>query len=238
MNKLSIIIPCYNEEKNIDDLFNKIQELIKLNNNLEIIVVNNGSTDNTKKNILSNYLAKEKKIKIHDIKKNIGYGHGIMSGVNISTGDFIGWCHADLQTEPKDVYDAYQKYFELLKSEKVIIKGNRKNRNLFDNFFTFCMSAITSVIFLKLINDINAQPKIFSKNFRKYIDDYPNDFSLDLYLLIVAKLNGYKIIEYNVDFKKRLHGEAKGGGSILGKLRLIKRTFIYIFKLRIKIWNS
>ena len=32
-----------------------------------------------------------------------------MSGVEISTGEFIGWCHADLQTEPKDIYDAYKK---------------------------------------------------------------------------------------------------------------------------------
>ena len=79
-----------------------------------------------KKNIHSSNLYKEGKIKVHEIKKNIGYGHGIMSGVNISKGDFIGWCHADLQTEPLDVYNAFKKHFNLLKNEQVIIKGQKK----------------------------------------------------------------------------------------------------------------
>ena len=102
MNKLSIVIPCYNEEKNINPLFEKIEELLDIDRNLEIIIVNNGSTDNTKKNIINSNLAREGKIIIHEIKENIGYGYGIMSGVKISTGQFIGWCHADLQSEPKD----------------------------------------------------------------------------------------------------------------------------------------
>ena len=69
------------------------------------------------------------------------------------------------------------------------------------------------------------------------MQDYPYDFSLDLYLLIIAKINNYKILNFEVEFKNRLYGEAKGGGSILGKLKLTIRTIIYIFKLRKKIWN-
>ena len=237
MNKLSIVIPCYNEEKNINPLFEKIEELLNIDRNLEIIIVNNGSTDNTKKNIINSNLAREGKIIIHEIKENIGYGYGIMSGVKISTGQFIGWCHADLQTEPKDVHDAYRKYYELLQDQKIVIKGLRKNRNFFDNFFTFCMSAIASIIFLRLINDINAQPKIFSNKFRNYLNDYPNDFSLDLYFLIIAKIKDYRIINYDVVFKKRLYNEAKGGGTIKGKIKLIKRTLKYMFKLKKKIWK-
>ena len=237
MNKLSIIIPCYNEEKNIDPLFAKIQELINLDEKVEIIVVNNGSTDNTKKKIFSSNLVRNEKIRVHELKENIGYGHGIMTGVNISNGDFIGWCHADLQTEPLDVYNAFQKYFELLKNDKVIIKGNRKNRNLFDSFFTFCMSAVASIIFLKMFNDINAQPKIFPKKFKQYLNDYPNDFNLDFYLLIIAKINSFKILNYNVHFKSRLYGNAKGGGTFKGKLKLIKKSLMYMFYLKKKLWK-
>ena len=53
----------------------------------------------------------------------------------------------------------------------------------------------------------------------------------------MAKINNYKIINYNVIMKKRLYGQAKGGGTLKGKINLIKRTFIYIIKLRIKLWN-
>ena len=232
MNKLSIVIPCYNEDNNIFPLFNKIDELITQDDSIEIIIVDNGSTDNTRKNIMSSDLYKKKKIKLLEIEKNIGYGHGIMSGVNFSQGEFIGWCHADLQTEPIDVLNAYRSNIENFKNEKCIVKGLRKNRNFFDSIFTLGMSAIASLVFFKKINDINAQPKLFPRSFLYYIRDYPKDFSLDLYLLVMAKSKNYRIINHEVIMKKRLFGEAKGGGSFKGKLKLIKRTLVYIFELK------
>ena len=60
----------------------------------------------------------------------------------------------------------------------------------------------------------------------------PLDFSLDLYLLFKAHVNNYRILEYEVNFGKRLYGESKGGGTLIGKLKLIKRTFKYIVKLK------
>ena len=237
MTILSIIIPCYNEDKNIIPLFEKIDDLLEKDPNIEIIIVNNGSTDNTRDNILNSELNIDKKIKVYEIKVNIGYGHGIMSGVKIASGEYIGWCHADLQTEPMDVYNAYLENSEQLKNDKVIIKGLRTNRSIFDRLFTLGMSFFASIVFQIIINDINAQPKIFSKKFLNFLNDYPYDFSLDLYLLVIAKLKNYKIINHRVILKKRLYGEAKGGGNIKGKLKLIKRTFIYIFLLRKKIWK-
>ena len=237
MTKLSIVIPCYNEEKNVEPLFKKIEELLNLDKDLEIIIVENGSTDDTKNNIFNSDLALKGKIKIHKIEENIGYGHGIMSGVQIADGEFIGWCHADLQTEPRDVYDAYIENLELLKNDKFVIKGLRKNRSFFDNFFTFCMSVIASIVFFRLIYDINAQPKLFSKDFKNHLIEYPNDFSLDLYFLIIAKIKNYKIINHNVVLKNRLYDEAKGGGTFKGKIKLIKRTLFYMFKLKKKIWK-
>ena len=171
------------------------------------------------------------------IENNIGYGYGIMSGVKIANGQYIGWCHADLQTEPSDVHNAYIQNYKNLKNDKCIVKGLRKNRNLFDSIFTFGMSLFASIVFLKKINDINAQPKLFPKSFLNYLKDYPYDFSLDLYLLVIAKTNNYKIMNHEVIMKKRLYGEAKGGGNLKGKIKLIKRTFVYIIELKKKLWN-
>ena len=237
MINLSIIIPCFNEDKNIFFLFEKIERLLENNNSVEIIVVDNGSTDYTRQKIINSKLFKKKKIIFLKIEKNIGYGHGIMTGVNVASGNYIGWCHADLQTEPIDILNAYIKNLNVIENELCVIKGLRKNRNFFDSMFTFGMSFFVSIIFLKKINDINAQPKIFPKTFLNYLKGYPKDFSLDLYFLVMAKINGYRIISHDVIMKKRLYGQAKGGGSLKGKIKLIKRTFIYIIKLRIKLWN-
>ena len=234
---LSIVIPCFNEGENIFFLFEKLEKLLEINSSIEIIIIDNGSTDNTSHKITNSNLFKNKKINFLKIEKNIGYGHGIMSGVNIAKGNFIGWCHADLQTEPADVLNAYTKNFEILSSQNCIIKGLRKNRNLFDSIFTFGMSMFASIIFIKKINDINAQPKLFPKSFLNYMKDYPKDFSLDLYLLVMARANNYRIINHEVIMKKRLYGDAKGGGTLKGKIKLVRRTLIYIIELKIKLWN-
>ena len=238
MTKLSIVIPCYNEDENILPLFKKIQDIFDLNNEIEIIIVDNGSTDQTNANILKSNLYNESKIILKKIDKNIGYGHGIMSGVKIAKGSYIGWCNADLQTEPKDVYTAYLNNKEKLETGNYVVKGLRKNRFFFDEIFTFGMSLIASIVFLKKINDINAQPKLFPSSFLKNLDSHPNDFSLDLFFLVTAMNNNYKIINHNVTMNKRIYGYPKGGGSLKGKIKLIKRTLIYIIELRKKLWNS
>tara|TARA_B110000259_G_scaffold35439_1_gene39729 strand:+ start:2025 stop:2741 length:717 start_codon:yes stop_codon:yes gene_type:complete len=237
MIDLSIVIPCYNEDENIFPLFVRIEKLLKKNSNVEIIIVDNGSTDNTNKNILNSELYLMNKIKVLEIKKNIGYGYGVMSGLKISTGQFIGFCHADLHPEPNTVLESYLQNIDKLKTGKFILKGRRRNRNIFDTVFTFGMSLFSSVIFQKILSDVNAQPKLFPKLFLKFLKDCPNDFSLDLYILVMAKINYFKVINHDVIMEERIYNEAKGGGNLKGKIKLIIRTFLYTIKLRKYLWK-
>ena len=232
MKTFSIILPCYNEGKNINNLLNTVTKLKKLYNHLEIVIVENGSTDESLTEIKNHTIYKSNSIMLVEIKKNLGYGHGIMSGVSRSTGEYIGWCHADLQNNLNDVYDAFKKNLIELEETKTILKGKRINRNIIDNFFTFGMSIITSFLFKYKLTDINAQPKIFPKKFLSLLDETPIDFSLDLYTLLIAKINNYKIIEHPVLVFKRVAGEAKGGGSFFLKIKLTLRTLNYIFNLK------
>ena len=68
MINLSIVIPCYNESQNIIPLFNKIEDLLKENSDIEFIIVDNGSTDDTRKNIFNSKLNNEKNSS-YEIKK-------------------------------------------------------------------------------------------------------------------------------------------------------------------------
>ena len=112
-----------------------------------------------------------------------------------------------------------------------------KNRNIIDSFFTFSMGVYSSVLLGKWLYDINAQPKIFHKSFLKKFKNPPLDFSLDLYVLCFFISKQIEIKTFPVFFKKRLFGESKGGGSLKGKFKLIKRTLVYIFELKKKLWN-
>lgn len=233
MTALSIIIPCYNESQSLEDLFKKCRTALAGRDDVEFIFVNNGSTDNS--SAVFEQLIRQPGYsfaKIINIEINRGYGSGILSGLKTAKGEVLGWTHADLQTDPVDAIRAYEKFKQLLHSERVIVKGNRTGRPLFDVMFTAGMSLLSSVLLLTPLKDVNAQPKIFHKSFMAHMAKAPLDFSLDLYVLYIAMKNSYGILTYDVSFEKRAFGEAKGGGSLKGKIKLARRTFSYILKLR------
>ena len=232
MKNLSIIIPCYNEKENIKILLGKFVSI--KDQNIELILVNNGSSDSTEKTI-SSYSRSDHRIRYVKIEKNIGYGNGIMAGVSESRNKIISWTHADLQTDILDVINSFYSFITHEDYKQCVLKGKRKRRSVFDWFFTFSMSIISSVLLGRYLSDINAQPKMFHRSFLKKLKNYPKDFSLDLFFLYQAKSNAMKIIEYPVYFGKRLYGESKGGGTIAGKLKLIARTWSYMIQLRKKI---
>lgn len=225
---LSIIIPCYNEELSIPKLIDNCMNII--NNNIEIIIVDNGSIDNTFK-ILNKSNLPHNIVPIR-IEKNIGYGNGILTGLNHANGEVLSWTHADLQTDLSDVIKGYNLYKKELLNKTCVIKGERKKRNLFDTFFTFLMGLYCSILLGKWLYDINAQPKIFHRSFLEKFEKAPLDFSLDLYVLYFFSLNKINIKSIPVFFNKRQYGVSKGGGTLKGKFKLIKRTLSYIHHLK------
>ena len=226
---LSVIVPCYNEEENIPLIISKFNKILEESNEkIEVILVNNGSIDDSKKIFEKNILKIKQNIKVLNIKKNIGYGHGILSGLKIAKGNILSWTHADLQTDPKDVLSALNTYKKYNDSQ-LVVKGKRRNRNLLDSFFTWGMQIYCTILLNKKLKDINAQPKLFSRVFyENNFKEPPSDFSLDLFLL----LNARRIETVDVFFHNRKFGVAKGGGSFRGKLKLIARTLAYIKKMK------
>jgi glycosyltransferase involved in cell wall biosynthesis len=238
MQKVSIIVPCFNEEVNIPIFIQKInQALINQSDwNYEVIIVDGFSSDNTFK--LGQEAVKSVKnenIKIVQRDKKYGYGADISYGLSLASGSILAWTHADLQTDPADILKGLN-FFKGkdLKGVNFIVKGKRKNRKFLSWFFTFAMQIFTFLVLRKYLDDINAQPKIFTRNFyEKYFVNPPSDFSVDLFLLYNAKKNNYKIADFPVFFHNRQFGEAKGGeGSWKNRIKLIKRTVKYILKLK------
>lgn len=232
--QLSVVIPCYNEEKNIPHIVAKLKALMRdqPHEHCEIILVDNGSTDGSAQVFASQLKGIEENIRMVKVDKNQGYGYGILYGLKHAKGDYLAWTHADLQTDPADVFKALDIY--LVAEEKpVLVKGYRRNRKLSETFFSWCMAVISSVVLKIRLTEINAQPKLFHRSFYEAIhSDAPLDFSLDLYFLFKARKQG-KIIDFPVFFLPRLYGEAKGGSgsSFKVRFRLIKRTLKYIFEL-------
>lgn len=229
--KLSIIVPCYNEAENIPLILKKFAECIK-NEEIEVILVNNGSTDESAK-ILDVLLPSYSFAKTVLVPVNQGYGYGILQGLKAASGSFIGWTHADMQTDPADVLKAYHILEDSNWKENIFVKGNRKGRGLFDQFFTTGMSIFETLYLGKRLYDINAQPNIFAKSFFEKWQNPPFDFSLDLYALFMARVNKLELKRIKVEFPPRIHGESHwNNGSLKAKWKFIKRTLDFSKKLK------
>lgn len=228
---LSIVVPCYNEAGSVSGLLEAYAAAIN-RADIEVVLVNNGSTDNTRdvlEGLQSKYIHF---LKVVTVEKNEGYGYGIVSGLKAASGEFIGWTHGDLQTPPSDILKALDIIELENKNEFLFMKGKRKGRPLFDNFFTAGMSIFETLYFRTALFDIFAQPNIFHRNFFATWENPPKDFALDLYVLYTAKKQGLKIIRFPVYFLARKYGQSSWNTGLSGRWKFIKRNVSFSVELK------
>ncbi len=231
---LTIVIPCFNESQSLPIMLDKCLKLIS-NKQIHVVIVNNGSSDDSLE-ILDKYIGIDSNLTIVNIEKNLGYGNGILKGLEKTNTEYVGWTHADLQT---DIFDLETAFSELrILTNQTYIKGSRKGRAFSDKIFTFGMSLYETLMFKTFLWDINAQPTILPRT--EYLSwvDPPLDFSLDLFSYVQAKSKHMKISRIKVEFPARKFGESSWNTSFRAKIKFIKRTLIYSKKLKRELYAN
>ena len=229
--KYSIIIPCYNEEDNIEKLINLLSSKSYLYD-IEWIIVENGSKDDTR-TLLNNICKDKKNFKLVYIDQNQGYGYGIEQGLKNTSGNYVGWLHADMQVSPDSMLE-FIKLNELFKETKNFYKGSRKNRKFIDNFFTFFMSVFSTLLFQTFLSDIGAIPVLFHRDLMNKLDKIPHDFSIETYVYYIAKKENYKIIRLPIYMNEREKGESSWDTGIFSKIKQSWRIIKALIKIRLK----
>jgi glycosyltransferase involved in cell wall biosynthesis len=198
---------------------------------ITVVLVNNGSTDNSAA-VIEKHAPTFPFIRVVTVDENQGYGFGILEGLQSCTEGFTGWTHADLQTDPLDIARAY----DVLKKEnfntKLYIKGNRKGRPLFDQFFTIGMTVVESMLFGRYLWEVNALPNIFHTSFFQTWKEPPHDYSLDLYAYVKALREGLTFKRIKVFFPERKHGTSSWNINFQGKWNFIRNMFKASIKFR------
>lgn len=228
--KLSIVVPCYNEAKNIPLILERFNQVIN-RSDIEVILVNNGSKDNSDE-VFAELIPKYAFARVVKVDVNQGYGFGITSGLRAVSSEFMGYTHADMQTDPADVLKALDIIEKEANPKSTFVKGERKGRSAIDQFFTLGMSVFETIYMGKHLWDINAQPNIFHRDFFESQEDMPMDFSLDLYFSYKAQLRKMKVVRFDVVFPPRVHGESSWNTGLASKWKFIKRTLKFSLKLK------
>ncbi|WP_062053039.1 glycosyltransferase family 2 protein [Aquimarina longa] len=158
LSKLSIVVPCYNEESNIEELFNELKKVIdSFDYAYEVIFVDDGSKDGTYKEI-------EKKSTQYDfvqgisLSRNFGHQIALLAGLENSTGDVIITLDGDLQHPPQVIPELIQKY-----KEGYDIVNTRRIDDASTSFFKKKTSKLF-YIFINKLSDTKVEP--FGADFR------------------------------------------------------------------------
>lgn len=228
--RMSLVIPCYNEARNLPLLVARLRETF-VRDDIEAILVDNGSTDDSPA-VLQALLQSPSRIRSVRVDKNQGYGFGILSGLAAANGEIIGWTHADMQTDPADALRALALFEADAEPQRLFVKGRRHGRPAADVAFTFGMSVFETLLMRRRMWDINAQPTLFPRAFFAAWREPPHDFSLDLYAYYQALHRGLRVRRFPVRFGERAHGTSHWNVNWQAKARFIRRTVDFSLRLR------
>lgn len=234
--KLSVIIPLFNEEKTIKNILEKVKE-VKLPKGIEkeVIVVDDGSTDNSVSMVQS---LKLKDVKLISHKKNMGKGAGVRTGLDAASGDLVIIQDADLEYDPSDfgklitpIIEGKAKvvYGTRLVDYPFRLWGKDKTPMPIHYISNKMLTALTNILYSSNLTDMETCYKIFKKDIFKKIQLKSNQF--DFEPEITAKILKLKIpiVEIPIKVKPRTYSEGKKIGWIDGFMAiwtLLKYRFI------------
>tara|TARA_B100000029_G_scaffold513685_1_gene614014 strand:- start:1026 stop:2060 length:1035 start_codon:yes stop_codon:yes gene_type:complete len=229
---LSIIIPVYNEENYLKSLFADIKRYFN-EKKVEVIVVNDGSNDNSKQ-ILEDLKKSDFKFgyKLINLNKNFGKGYAIKEGAKSSLGEYILLQDADLELDLKDSREIYETIY---KDESIdcifgsrYMSGKLKKHSYFINELIGKFNTlIFNLLFGQSLSDIHCGLKIFSREVYNKINLTVNDFGLEIDIASQIIKNNYFIYEVGVSYFSRT---VKAGKKITWIDGL--KSYYYLFKVR------
>ncbi|MBU0649729.1 glycosyltransferase family 2 protein [Patescibacteria group bacterium] len=205
--KLSVVIPCYNEEKTIEQLINLVENVEGIEK--EIIVVDDGSKDRTP--VILSRLAKQKPdLKIIMNRKNHGKGATVREGYQHTTGNYVIVQDADLEYDPQD----YKKlWVEVKKGAQVVygtrFTGNQEDMTGLHYFGNRLLTMLTNILYGTKLTDMETCYKLLPGDFVRSLKLKSARFEFEPEITSKILKSGMKIVEVPISYKGRSRKEGK-----------------------------
>jgi dolichol-phosphate mannosyltransferase len=233
---VSVVVPAYNEEENLRPTVTQVAaKLDELEITFEIIIVNDGSVDQTRE-IAEGLCADDARTRLINHARNMGPGSGVLTGMDAAEGDFVIFIPADLALD----LDELHKYFEASRECDLVvgIRSDRRDYSLFRKFVSHVNIALIKILFGMKERQFN-----YIHMYRRAMLDRINIESRGVFLtaeiMIKARDLGYRLQEVDITYVPRTAGAATCGNAetIFDTVRdlfkfWLKRTFHTAIYLR------
>ncbi len=232
LSSLSVFFPCYNEEKNITILLEQALEFIpQVADKYELIVVNDGSSDNTAR-VTADLAQDHPEIKLINHQHNRGYGAALQSGFKASQYDWIFFTDGDLQFDLTEL----KKFLSYIDRYQVVI-GYRRRRaeGSLREFNAGLFKLYIDILFRVHVKDIDCAFKLFEAEVIKDLDLFSTGAFISAEFLYKLKKKGVEFKQLPVTHYPRKHGQPTGaniGVIIKGLTDALKLYFKMKFNLQ------
>jgi len=223
VNSLSVFFPCYNEQDNIARVaMASLDVLTGLNIDFEIIIVNDGSKDNTGQ-VADRLAQNNNRIKAVHHQVNRGYGAALQSGFAAASKEYVFYTDGDGQFDIKELPLLFQ-----YAADYDIVTGYRINRqdNLVRKINAFCWTTLVNLLFGMRIKDMDCAFKLYKRRIFDDIKLKSTGALINTEIFARAKNKGYKVFQIGVHHYPRTAGTQTGA-----KLTVILRAFKELFAL-------
>ena len=206
MKSLSIIIPIFNEAESLPSLFKELKSEFGNSSSVEIVFVNDGSTDGSQQSI-ERAILDNSTWKMINLYRNYGKSVALQAGIECSSGEIIGTLDADLQDDPKEI----AKLIDLSDKFDLVI-GWKKNRldplekRIASKIFNFFIRVFSGL----KIKDSNTGIKIFKREVAESLNLYGGRHR---YIPLLAHQKNFSVGEVAVNHRKRKFGDSKYGSE-------------------------
>jgi dolichol-phosphate mannosyltransferase len=204
---LSVVVPIYNEEENVDPLIDAVLPVMdELGQPYEVILVNDGSSDGSEARLAA-AAARHPKVKVINFRRNVGQTAAMMAGIDHAKGDIIIPMDGDLQNDPRDIGMLLAK----LDEGYDVVSGWRKDRQdqvLARNIPSRVANWLISYLSGVKLNDYGCSLKAYR---REVLQGYRLYGEMHRFIPIYAWWQGGRITEVPVRHHARRHGESKYG---------------------------
>jgi glycosyltransferase involved in cell wall biosynthesis len=220
---LSIAIPIYNEEFNIEDTYNNLIKAIKIANlvDFEIIFINDGSTDNSFK-IIKKISKKNNKVLVIHSKKNLGLSTSIFKAFNKSKKKFVWWLPSDNNVEYKEISKIISNY----STKDFVLTKHIMNRNFFRKFVSASYTILVNIIFLSKIPYYNGLFLIRKKMIKKVKIKSKSQFWMAELIINLLKISS------NYEIRTIKLSERKKGKSNIFNFKQLYLVIVDLLKFR------
>ncbi len=225
---VSILIPAYNEQESVSELYRQIMESIDVMrtkhqvSDYEIWYINDGSLDHTE-DVIMELVEKDERVHLISFRKNFGKSPALQAGFRHVTGDLIFTMDADLQDDPAE----FSRFVEKIDEGYDMVVGWKYNRldPLEKKIPSKLFNAVTSANSGVKLHDFDCGFKCFTADVVKSLDLYGE---LHRYVPVLAHRKGFKITEITVNHRSREHGHSKYGIEryMRGLLDSLTTTFL------------